>query len=529
MVVVGLVLLLACMNLASFLLARAVDRRKEIAIRLSLGASRRSLIGQLLTETMVLGLLGGVAGIVVALGLLRALLNADLPIPVPITLDPNLDGRVLAFSLLVSVVAGLALGLVPAVQSTNPDVAPTLKDESAGAGRPGKLRLRNALVVLQVTASLVLLVGAGLFLRSFQGIQTVDPGFGYEPAGILRMIVPSPKYDEVSGRVFLRRLLDRYAQLPGVEAVATTDNLHLNALNTQNSAFNVDGVEPPQDREWHLADRATVSSTFFAAVGIRIVGGRAFDDTLDVPGNPEAAIISEAMATRFWPAGNAVGSMIRRPANDGDVMVVGVASDAKVRSLGEDPRAMIYRPYSQSYTAFTTVIARTSGDAEHVSVQLMSTAREMDPDLWFWETSTMERHLGVQMLPARLSAVILTAFAALTLLLACVGLYGIVSYSVAQRTREVGIRMSLGADGAAVVRMLMGSGIKLVLIGSALGILLAVAANIVLSSLLFGVGQFDPLTFVATPVVLVLAALLAAYVPARRASRIDPAMALRTE
>ena len=527
--VAGLVLLLACTNLASFLLARAVDRRKEIAIRLSLGASRRTLIGQLLTESVVLGLVGGLAGVGVALGLLRLLLNADLPIPVPVTLDPNLDATVLTFSLMISIVSGLALGLVPAVQSTNPDVAPTLKDESAGAGRPGRLRLRGGLVVAQVAASLLLLVGAGLFLRSFQGIQTVDPGFGHEPAAILRMIVPSSKYDEENGRTFVRRLMDRYAQLPGVDVVATTDNLHLNTLNTQNSAFNVDGVEPPPGREWHLADRATVSPSFFDAVGIRIVDGRNFDDSLDTPDTRQAAIISQVMATRFWPDGNAVGSTIRRPSEDGDFVVVGVASDAKVRSLGEEPRAMIYRAYSQSYTAFTTVVARTSGDAEQLSLQLLSTAREMDPDLWFWEATTMARHLGIQQLPARLSAVVLTAFATLALLLACVGLYGIVSYGVAQRTREVGIRMSLGADRASVVRLLMGGGFKLVLVGSALGLGLAVVANRVLSGLLFGVGTFDPLTFIMMPLVLLAAALVAAWVPARRASRIDPAVALRTE
>lgn len=248
MVVVGLILLMACMNLASFLLARAVDRRKEIAVRLALGATRRNLVGQLVTETVVLGLLGGTAGIGLSTWLLRALMAADLPLPLPVELDLEPDGLVLGFTLAASVAAGLVLGLMPAWQSTRTDLAVTLKkDESAGAGKPGKLSLRNGLVVLQVTASVLLLVGAGLFLRSFQRIQNVDPGFGREPAGVVQMMIPSTRYDEDEGRRFLDRLRDRVLELPGVEAVGFMDNLHLNTLSTSTIGFNVDGVEPPPD------------------------------------------------------------------------------------------------------------------------------------------------------------------------------------------------------------------------------------------------------------------------------------------
>ena len=233
MIVVGLVLLMACMNLASFLLAQALDRRKEIALRLALGANRRGLVGQLLTETVMLSLLGGVAGVVVAAGSLRFLLGADLPLPLPVSLDLGLDWTVLGFSLLISLIAGIFLGLVPALQSTRPDLASTLKDETVGAGRSGKWTLRNALVVAQVTVSLVLLVGAGLFLRSFQQVQSVDPGFGRNPAAILTVMVPATRFTEDEGRVFARGMLDRFGQLPGVEAVGMIDNLHLNTLNTQ--------------------------------------------------------------------------------------------------------------------------------------------------------------------------------------------------------------------------------------------------------------------------------------------------------
>ena len=528
MIVVGLVLLMACMNLASFLLAQALDRRKEIALRLALGASRRGLVGQLLTETVMLSLLGGVAGVVVAAGSLRFLLGADLPLPLPVSLDLGLDWTVLGFSLLISLIAGIFLGLVPALQSTRLDLASTLKDETVGAGRSGKWTLRNALVVAQVTVSLVLLVGAGLFLRSFQQVQSVDPGFGRDPAAVLTVMVPGTRFTEDEGRVFARGMLDRFGQLPGVEAVGLIDNLHLNTLNTQSIGFNLDGVEPPPDREAHTADRATVDPGFYDAAGIRILRGRNFSDR-DLPDRPRVAIVSEAMARKFWSSPDeAVGRVIRRD-DDPDLLVIGVAGDAKVRSLGEAPRSFIYLPYSQDYSSFLTVVARTSLDPEPLALEMLATGRELDPEFWVWETKTMDRHLGVVLLPARLSALLLSVFAGLALALASVGLYGVVSYAVSQRTREVGIRMSLGATPGGIVRLLMQSGLRLVAVGGVIGLTLALAVSRLLGRLLFGVASADLFTFVAIPAVLVGAAILAAYVPARRASRVDPVTALRAE
>ncbi len=528
MIVVGLVLLMACMNLASFLLAQALDRRKEIALRLALGANRRGLVGQLLTETVMLSLLGGVAGVVVAAGSLRFLLGADLPLPLPVSLDLGLDWTVLGFSLLISLIAGIFLGLVPALQSTRPDLASTLKDETVGAGRSGKWTLRNALVVAQVTVSLVLLVGAGLFLRSFQQVQSVDPGFGRNPAAILTVMVPATRFTEDEGRVFARGMLDRFGQLPGVEAVGMIDNLHLNTLNTQSIGFNVDGVEPPPDREGHTADRATVDPGFYEAVGIQILRGRNFSDR-DLPDRPQVAIVSEAMARKFWSSPEeALGRVIRRD-DDPDLLVIGVAGDAKVRSLGEAPRSFIYLPYSQAYSSFLTVVARTSLDPERLALEMLATGRGLDPEFWVWETKTMDRHLGVVLLPARLSALLLSVFAGLALALASVGLYGVVSYAVSQRTREVGIRMSLGATPGGIVRLLMQSGLKLVAVGGVIGLTLALAVSRLLGRLLFGVASADLFTFVTVPAVLVVAAILAAYVPARRASQVDPVTALRAE
>jgi predicted permease len=486
-------------------------------------------VGQLLTETTLLSLLGGAAGVALGQGLLALLLGADLPLPIPLTLDLGLDANVLGFSLLVSVAAGLLLGLAPALQTTNPDVSATIKDETAGVGRGGGLTLRNALVVLQVATSVILLVGAGLFLRSFQRIQTVDPGFGREPSAILTIMLPGTRYSDEEGARFEKRLEERLLQVPGVTAVGATSNLHLNTLNTQNMEVNVDGIEPPEGRDSHMVDRATVSAGFFEAAGVRLLRGRNFEAS-DHPDSPKVAIVNEALVEKFWPGQDPLGRMLRRPdEGDDDLIVVGVAATAKVRSLGEAPRPFVYVPFSQRYTSFLTVVAKTGADPERTAIDLMAASRELDPELWIWESKTMARHLGIVLLPARLSALLLSAFAALALALASIGLYGIVSYSVSQRSREVGIRMSLGADGGSVVGMLMGSGLKLAGVGAAVGILASVAASPALANLLFGIQTTDVVSFVGMPLLLIAVATLAAYVPARRASRIDPVRALKAE
>ncbi len=535
MVVVALVLLMACTNLASFLLAQSLDRRKEVAIRMAMGARRLGLAGQMLTETTLLGLMGGVAGVVLAVALLRMLLTADLPLPIPMDLDLSLDGTVLFFSLALSLVAGLLLGLAPAFQNRLGDLATTLRSETAGAGQGGKLRLRNSLVVFQVAVSLVLLLAAGLFLRSMDSIQSVDPGFGQKPTAMIGFTVPSTRFSEAEGRAVAQKVLDEMSRLPGVTSVGLTGNLHLNPLNTQTMSFNVEGVEPPKGRDAQVADRAVVDPGFFETAGIAIVEGRPFhagdrEDSLPV------AIVSEAMARKLWPGPNgaagpskALGRQVLRTGDDPALTVVGVASDAKVRSLGEDPRFFIYQPYSQAYTSYLTALARTDLDAEQTAAQLLAVTRAVDADLFVWEAKTMERHLGTVLLPARLSALLLSAFAVLALLLAVVGLYGIVSYAVSQRRREVGIRVSLGADTSSVVRLLMASGLRLVLIGSAVGLLVGLGLSRLLQGLLFGVDALDPVTFLLFPAILLAVSAVAALIPALAAGRVDPASVLRSE
>jgi predicted permease len=332
-VVVALVLLLACTNLASFLLARALDRRRDIAIRLALGASRASLILRLLTETTLLAIVAGAVGVALAVGLLDVLQNADLPLPIPIDLDLTLDWKVLLFTLGISVTAGALLGLIPALQSTRPDVATTLKSETAGGEQPGQLRWRNALVVTQLTVSLLLLVGAGLFLRSFQQVQAVDPGFGRQPTALMTMMAPTTRFTADEGRLYMRRLLDRFRQVPGVTSVGATDLLHLTLTSNQGIGFNVDGFEPPGEDDYFNSDRAEVDPGFFAAAGISLLHGRNFTDA-DLPDNQAVAIVSEATATRFWPDGDAVGQTLRRPGDSPDLTIVGVAADTNVRTIG---------------------------------------------------------------------------------------------------------------------------------------------------------------------------------------------------
>jgi len=526
--VVGLVLLIACTNLAGFLLARSLDRRKEIAIRLAMGAKRRSLIGQILTETTLMSLMGGLAGIAMASGFLYVLMTADLPLPVPITLDLSVDLSVIVFSLAISVAAGFFLGLVPAFQSTRLDIAPTLKDESAGSGSSRRrLSLRNGLVAAQVAICLVLLIGAGLFLRSLQQAQLVDPGFGKEPAALLAVAVSSKQHSENEGRLVMRRLLDRIEQIPGVQSVGITHNMFLRKTGTESMTIHVDGVEPPPGRQFHIVDKAFVDPGFFDAIGIPILRGRNFAPT-DRPDTQQVAVVSAAMAERFWPGEDAVGRTIR--CEDAPALtVVGIARDAKVLDLSESPRPCIYLPYSQSYATFVDIVARTNVDAERTALEMVAVARELDPDLILWRPRTMEQHLGFVLLPFRLSAWILSAFAGLAVAMASVGLYGVVSYAVSQRTREVGIRMSLGADSRTVTLLLMRSGMKLVLAGSIAGLVLSYLFSRALSGLLFGIEPLDSWTFVASPLILLTVAALASYVAAHRASRIDPVSALRAE
>jgi len=535
--VVGLVLLLACTNLASVLLARTLDRGREVAVRRALGATRGTLVRQLLVESALLGFGGAAAGLVLALALLHVLVSIDLPLPYGLKLDLNFginstllfNWRVLAFTAGAGVLTGIVLGLVPALQGTRADLNSALKSGSRGSDAPGPLRWRNALVVAQVAMSLVLLVGAGLFLRSWQQMLSVDPGFGRAPTSVLSLMMPVARLTPDQTVQRTRRVLERFRALPGVEAAGLVWPLPLE-FAASFTDFTIDGRVLPSDREAFRADRATVDGAFFDAAGMAIVAGRTFGEG-DRRDTQPVAVISQAMARRYWPNGDALGRILRRPdPAEPDLVVVGVASDINVRSLGEAPRDVVYENYAQGHgSPMFNFVVRASTDPARITPALVAATREIDPDLQVVQSTTMAQHLAMSRLPSQIGAFMLSVFAATAMALAAIGVYGLVRYTVAMRTREVGIRMALGADAADVSRLLATNGLRLVLIGGAIGIAGSLLVARFISTLLFGVGRFDPIALIGAPFVLGVVAWLAAYLPARRASRADPLAALRTE
>ncbi|HEY6826286.1 MAG TPA: ADOP family duplicated permease, partial [Gemmatimonadaceae bacterium] len=526
MVVVALVLLVACANLASFLLAQARDRRREVAIRLAIGAKRSVLVRQFLVESLLLAGAGGAAGVVLSGIALRAVLKSDLPVPIPITLDVSLDWRVLAFAIGASAAAGVLFGLLPALQATRATVVETIKNENADGGPMRRFTVRNALVVGQVSVSLALLITALLFLRSLKARATVDPGFGAAPAGMLWLAIPADRYDSTRRQLLLDDIERRMARIPGVVTVGAIDNILLNPLSQQSKLIRVPGVTPPKGKTAFDVDCAAADSGFLGSVGVTIVRGRGIT-AADVPGAPKVAVVNEQMARQFWPGKDAIGQTF---STDSSVYrVVGVTRTTKVRSLGEEPRPFIITSLAQEFSVTTMIVARTTGDADRTATQMLATLRDIDPALMAIQVKTMARHLAAMLLPARLGAMAFTLFAGLALALAVLGVYGVVSYAVARRTREVGIRLAVGAQPSALVRLLMREGVTLVTAGVVIGLLLGFGSAQVLRTLLYGVGSADPLTFLGAPVLLMLVGALAAFLPARRASRVDPASVLRAE
>jgi predicted permease len=523
--VVGLVLLIACTNLASFLLARAEQRRREIAVRLALGAGRGAVVGQLLVETLTLAALGGALGLLIADWTLRALLAFRPPIPIPVSLDIPLDSTVLLFTAGASLLTGLGLGLMPALQTTNLELATTIQREG-GTGSRKRTSLRNGLVTLQVALSFVLLIGAGLFVRSLQKAELIDPGFDVGPAALLWPMPELSGYaTEEEQEVFLRLAEERLLADPAIRAVAMADRLPL-GVAIQTASFVLPGVASETPDGDHEIDNAHVNAGYFEAMSVEILEGRGFSAS---DRNVEAVVVvSEAFVSRFYPG----QSMVGRTISDGSgnaKRIIGVARDTKVRTLGEAPRPFVYELRDQAPVMGMQFVVRGDGSSAEILAGARRVFDDLDPDLVFFETKTMEDHLALMLFPARMAALLLAAFGGLALLLAAIGIYGVVSYAVASRTRELGVRMSLGASARDVVGMAVGGGMRLVLLGGAGGILLAGAVTWALKSYLFGVGSADLVTFVSIPLLLTGVALLSAWIPARRATRIDPVGALRRD
>ena len=520
------VLLIACVNLASFLLARAEDRRKEVAVRLALGAGRAALMRRFLMETVLLALVGGGGGLLLATWVLDLLVAFRPPMIVPVQLALEVDRTVLLFTLGVSVAAGLFFGLIPALSATRTDSAPALKGDAPTIG-PHRFRLRGALVVTQVAFSFLLLVGAGLFVRSLVSARDIDAGFYTGNAGVL-----SPNLDFSGERspdawaAFWSELEARLVQRPEVEGVALADMLPLGA-GIQTVSLHVPGVDGPSPDGSHPIDFAWVSPSWFDVMEIPVLRGRGFGPE-DRSGTPRVGVVSEAFVARMWPGQDPIGRQVNLRGGV-PLTVVGVARDTKVRSLGEAPRPRVYFPHAQQVLPTYQVVVRGSLPSAQLARIGLDVARELRPGVVIMEAKTMEQHLALMLFPARAAALLLAVFGALALLLSATGIYGVVSHAVARRHREMGIRMSLGASPSDVVHLAIGGGMRLVGLGGVLGTGLAIGAALLSSRFLYGVGALDPVTFATIPTVLGLAGLVAAWVPARRAARLDPARTLRSE
>src|SRR5262245_16701530 len=524
-----LVQFIACANVAGLLLARASARRKEMGIRLALGAGRFRIARQLLTECALLALLGGAVAIVVALWLtywIRAALPAELrDWGAQIGFAP--DWRVLSFTVSLSGVTGLLFGLAPALQSSKPDLIPALKDSGGSFSHRSGGRLRGVLVVVQIALSLILLISAGLCVRTLQNLQAINVGFATENVLTAKLDLERQNYSEAQGREFYQRLLDRARSLPGVQAASLANNAPL-AVGGRGIFVAVDNH--PQ----FVVDNNVVTPGYLDTVGIPLSQGRQLTEQDDVR-SPRVAVINETFARQVWPNENPVGKFFRLGtragvrAGDQLVEVIGVARDAKIGSLiGDAPRAA-YFPLAQQYRGSMALHLRAAAKPELLLAAVRQEISALDPKLPIYDVKTLEQYRRDYLFIERFEAALIAGFGLLALAVASLGLYGALSHSVAHRTQEIGVRMALGAGTGDVLRLVVGQGVKLIAIGVALGLAGAFAAARVLKSLLYGVSATDPLTFVAVALLLTFVGLLACWIPARRATKVDPMVALRCE
>jgi len=528
---VGFVLLIACANVANLLLARAMSRHKEMAIRSALGASRMRVVRQLLTESVLLSLAGGTLGLVLAVwwsDLLVALGKENIPR----ALQVGLDWRVLGFTLFVSVLTGIVFGLVPAIHSSKTELTESLKEGGrSGAEGARRNRIRGVLVVGELAIAVVLLVGAGLLIQSLWRLRQVSPGF--ESQNLLTFVVgiPEVKYPTGKQAQFYRDLITRIESLPGVRSASSIIPLPLSG-DSFSISFETEG-RPVAKGDRPSADFFAVQGDYFKTLGVSMLKGRDFTERDNKQG-PPVVIVNQAFARKFFPNEDPVGKRVRPGIStdtDEPAMreIIGVVSDIRNRNLSSELRPGYYMPAAQMPFNQMTLVVRTTNDPHSVITAVQNEVHAMDNELPIFNVKTMDEYISATVAGPRFNATLLVIFAGVALILTIVGLYGVMSYSVAQRTNEIGIRMALGAQTSDVLRLIVSQGFKLVLIGLGIGLAGAFALMRVIASLLFGVTAKDPLTFAAVAVLLALVALLACYIPARRATRLDPLHALRYE
>ncbi len=526
MAVVGLLLLIACVNLANLLLARATERRKEIAIRLALGASRARLVRQLLTESVLLAVAGGALGLLLAVWINDLVTAIKLPMDIALAFDLHLDWRVLAFTFLLSLLTGIVFGLLPALQSSNPNLVSSLKDDNV-AGGFRRSRLRNALVVAQVALSLLLLVCAGLIVRSLQGARSINPGFNPENAVAVSFDVGLQGYDEAKGRQFQQQVVERVAALPGVQSATLVSNLPL-SINYNSTNVYIEGQPFVNASELPPVIPNKVGLNYFQTMGIGL-RGRDFT-ARDKEKESRVAIVNETFARNFFHGQEAIGKRFNFDGPSEPFWeIIGIAADGKYNSLGEKPQPLVYRPLLRNYDSTVTLVARTTVNPQTVIAAMRNEIKTLDPNLPLYDVKTLIEHMSIPLFPARMAALVLGSFGILALILAGIGVYGVMSYAVSQRTHEIGIRMALGAQPRDVLRLVVGQGMLLALIGMGVGLIAAFGLTRAMSGLLYGVSATDPFTFACVSVLLAIVALVACLVPARRAIRVDPMIALKHE
>ncbi len=527
LVLAGLVLLIACANVASLLLSRARGRSREIAIRLAIGAGRGRLLRQLLTESMLLALAGGAAGLGLAVLSMDFLSSLRLPTELPAWIVTRLDQRVLLFCLAASVLSGLIFGMAPALQSLRQDLSSTLKaGDTAPSGRSRRFHIRSLLVVGQVAVSLTLLVASGLLVKDFANLLHFNPGFRTDH--LLTMVL-SPglvRVQEPQARAFYRQLVDRVQTLPGVRSVALGQHIPL-GFTSSSSNVKVEGYEMPKDQRTLSIGSNVVDEHYFATMRIPVLNGRAFDQR-DTPAAPLVAIVNETMARRYWPNHSAIGGRIRL--GEQTLEVAGIIRDMKYNSVSESPKPFLYLPFSQQYRNGMRLHVESAGDPGAVAAPVLAEVRRLDPGQPVQEVQTLDHFFEEGALFGnRLVMRVVAAIGLFGALLAMAGLYGVIAYSVSRRTREIGIRMALGADANKVARLVLRQGMALTLTGVGIGVVLALLASQAIQSQLVGVSPRDPAVFISIPLLLAAISLLACYVPARRAARVDPIRALRQE
>ena len=525
MVVVGLVLLIACGNVANLLLARASARRQEIAVRLSIGASRARLMRQLLTESVILSVAGGIVGLLIAYWARAVLWALRPPFMQANFIDLDFDGRVLAFAGIASLVTGIIFGLVPALQSSRPDLVIELKERTTQATGARWYNIRHLLVVGQLALSLVTLVSAGLFLRSLAHAQQIELGFDSGGLMVMGINAGNQGYDEARGRDLYRRVLERLATVPGVESATVSTAVPLFTGGFSRTTFR-DDQDIKDPRNGRLTQINEVGPRYFETLGIPILQGRPFNDN-DRLGAPHVIIINETMAKQFYPNEQALGRRLYIFGRPEAREIVGIAKTIKYNGIGEPETTHMYVPLDQSYQPQVIVQARTNGDPDALLGVVRRELQSLEPTMPLLNVNTYRTVLRTSLWAPRFGTSLLAVFGVLALVLASVGLYGVMSYGVSQRTREIGIRMALGASETDVRGMVVRQGLALAAGGVVLGLLAALGLARLVSSLLFGITGADPVTFGAVAMLLLAVALLATYIPARKASRVDPVDALR--